>query len=65
MFGVFFYVSVCSEEATLATNEINFFLSERQSPLDIEVVLSITKALAFSLTAFVGMLCGNSSPVGI
>ena len=54
MFGVFFYVSVCSVEATLATNETKFFC-ERQSPLDIEVVLSITKALVFRLTTFVGI----------
>ena len=50
MFGVFFYVSVCSVEVTLAINEINFFC-ERQSPLNMELVLS-------------GIL-GNSSPVGI
>ena len=39
MFGVFFSVSVRSLEATLATNEIIFFFCERQSLLDIEVVL--------------------------
>ena len=54
MFGVFFYVSICSVEATLATNEIIFFC-ERQSPLDSELVLSITKVLVFRLTAFVGI----------
>ena len=54
MFGAFCYVSVCSVEATLATNEIKFYC-ERQSPLDIEVVLSITKALVCRLTAFVGI----------
>ena len=53
MFGVFFYVSVCSGEATLATNEINF--CERQLQLEIEVVLSVTKVLAFRLTAFEGI----------
>ena len=35
--GVFFKVSVCSGEATLATSEIKFFC-ERQSPLDIELL---------------------------
>ena len=54
MLGVFLYVRVCSVEATLATNEIIFFC-ERQSLLDIEVVLSITKALVFRLIAFVGI----------
>ena len=54
MFGVFFYVSVCSVEATLATNKIKFFC-KHQLPLDIEVVLLITKALVFRLTAFVGI----------
>ena len=53
VFGVFFYVSVCSGEANLATSEINF--CEHQLPLDIEVVLSVRKALAFRLTTFVGI----------
>ena len=60
MFGVFFYVSVCSVEATLANDEIKCFC-ERQSPLNMEVVLSITKALVFSVDRF----WGNSSPARI
>ena len=46
---IFFYDSVGSVEATLATNEI--FLCEVQS--------FITKALFFSLTSFVGISCGT------
>ena len=34
MYNTLFYGSVCSVEATLGTNEINYFC-ERQSPLDI------------------------------
>ena len=45
VFGILFYDSVCSVDASLATNEIYYFC-ERQSPLDITQsrVLSATKA---------------------
>ena len=36
-------------------SEMAYLFCERQSPLDSEVVLSVTKALAFRLTAFVGI----------
>ena len=55
MFGVFFYVSVCSVEAPLASSEIIFFFFVNINRRDITVVWSVTKALVFRLTAFLGI----------
>ena len=56
MCGVLFYDSVCSVEATLASNEIFRANFNRRSTLK---VVWVTKALVFSLIAFVGISCGN------
>ena len=55
-FGVLFYDSVCSVQAKLATNEINYFC-ERQSPLDTTQRSYRSQKL--------DRFCGNSSPAGI
>ena len=47
--GLLFYDSVCSIEATWATNEL-FFVDVNR--LSTSKVLSVSKALVFSLTAF-------------
>lgn len=56
MYNTLFYGSVCSVEATLGTNEINYFC-ERQSPLDMTQRSYRSQKL--------DRFCGDSPPIGI